>query len=286
MFVSERSGGPLTEVEKIEEVRVVFHFCQTVQVGLLGNSLRFKMSCVSLRTPNPSASDNSTDAIRDMMHFFVAIFFAVVFSISAFAESVQSGNSQIVGLSDDPWASCRGVGTCRMMSDSLSEQKDDPFLFLGHVIDQDSARWRQYAGPIRRHPDVTSCLVMSEQAEDAPNLLSFDWDRVDTGHDAEVCVFRILRSLDDTREVEKWLAFHGFKFKGRTRRFSSGFKPQFADQPITSITAVWTIERYRELNPNILSMIFGVEWLQSYQLVISFNDEGRVVSVGAVTPSK
>lgn len=186
----------------------------------------------------------------------------------------------------DRWAHCRSSDTCELTSAKLADQTSDPFLFLGRVIDRDAARWRQYAFALWRFPDVRSCLVKSERSAEIPNLLLLDWDRTGTGSGAEVCIFRIMRSLSSPEDVENWLAVHQFSFRGRSRRFSSSFEAQFPEQPVTGLTAVWPNEKYRELNPNLLARVTGFEWLLSYQLVIGFREADRVVSVSVVTPSK
>lgn len=206
--------------------------------------------------------------------------------LQAVSQTALSQKSGASNSGHDPWSDCRPTSSCRINAKTLSEQESDPFLFLGRVIDSESARWRHYRKALNRFPDARACLMDRERVNDAPNLLLIDWDRVGTGRGAEVCVFRITRSFDQSSDVEKWLRFHSFEFRGRSRRFSATYEPQFRNEPITGITAAWSNEKYRSLNPNWFSRLTGFEWLSGYQLVIDFNSENEVVSVGVVTPSK
>lgn len=221
-----------------------------------------------------------------MTTLFALVFWAI-YPISIASEPVHTKDSSIAKVPGiDPWAHCRASGSCEMNSGKPSTQEVDPFLFLGRVMDKESARWRQYSNAIERYPDVRSCLVRIEQSKAVPNLLLIDWERIGAGRGAEVCVFRIARSLESHLDVIRWLAFHEFNLDSLARRGSSKFKPQYTDEPVWQLTASWSVQQYREHNSSFLADFSGIVWLQGYQLVVEFNQDEKVVGVSAITLTK
>jgi hypothetical protein len=54
--------------------------------------------------------------------------------------------------------------------------------------------------------------------------------------------------------------------------------------PVSQITGWWNMEKYRAINPSLFSTITGVEFVSSYQMVVSFDQLDRVSGVGTYTP--
>ncbi|MES0823861.1 hypothetical protein [Ruegeria sp. SCP11] len=186
----------------------------------------------------------------------------------------------------DFWESCRSDDSCTIEYNHLADQETDPFLFLGKVVDKLHPQWTRYRRVLRRYPDVVSCLVESEREKKEPNLLKLDWDRIGTGSGAEVCVFRVASSLGSADRTLTWLQYHKFRFSGLNRRWSQNFQPRFDTQPIYQVTARWSIEQYREVNPSWLSSLTGYELIYEYRLILNFDQHFRVSGVGAGTPTK
>ena len=210
--------------------------------------------------------------------------------ILGFTSSFLWACSGFVALSedapDDIWAYCRADDSCTIEYDHLSAQSDEPFMFLGYVMDSEQARWGQFRKAIRAFPDVQSCLIEEEQVKENPNLLEFDWETVGTGAGAEVCVFRITRSLGDLSRVKTWLKFHGFNV-GKYGRYRSEKVPVRRDnQPVASMTGYWTTDQYRENNSSFLKSLIGFGTVLRYEVTISFSESGQVVGVSVLTPSK
>lgn len=174
---------------------------------------------------------------------------------------------------------------CFIEFNYLSNQKTDPFVFGGMVVDEKHPRWREYRKALQRFPDVQSCLLQEEATKAMPNLLRFDWDHVGTGGGAEVCGFRVFSSLGEVKKIEAWLDFHGFTFAGVTRVFSESYQPTNELKRVSQLTAVWAVDQYRTKHPSLLATLTGVEFLRSYKLVVEFNQSNKVVGVGVVTPS-
>lgn len=186
----------------------------------------------------------------------------------------------------DIWAECRATDSCTIEYDHLANQDTDPFLFIGKVVDREHPKWRSYRKALRRYPDVRDCLVEEERDKSEPNLLMIDWERIGTGKNASVCVFRIASSLGSVERIQAWLAYHRFKFGSVSRRVSESFIPHYETYPVYNITASWSADRYREFNPSWLVAITGYDLIYSYTLVLNFDQNQRIAGVGVGTRSK
>lgn len=205
----------------------------------------------------------------------------LIASALAGASPVLSDNSKY-----DIWSECRSANSCSIEYDYLSNQKTDPFLFLGRVVNDEHPQWRTYQKTLRRHPDVESCLAKEERNERHPNLLHVDWAYVGTSRGAEICLFRIASSLGSIERIVEWLEYQGFRHRGLNRSVSPKFKPHFETQPVADITASWTAERYREISPSWLSSLTGYDLINSYLLVLSFDQNDKISGVDASARTK
>lgn len=186
----------------------------------------------------------------------------------------------------DVWATCRSTDTCVIEYDHLSNQTAEPFLFLGYVMDSEQARWKQFRKAIRDYPDVQSCLTKEERDKENPNLLKLDWERVGYSSGAEVCIFRISRSLADLERIKSWLSFHEFRVLGYNRYRSEGFVSTRENQPVGVVHAYWTNQQFRERKPSLLWRLIGIDPLIRYEIVIGISEEFQVVGSSVVTPTK
>lgn len=184
------------------------------------------------------------------------------------------------------WDECRATNSCTIEFDHLSKQESEPFLFLGKVMDADHPRWHQYRRTLGSYTNVRDCLVLDEQNKAKPNLLMLDWHRVGAGSGAEICIFRIARSLNDIDRIKKWLEYHAFLVGEKRLRYVGNYLPSLKTMPVANLTAWWTREQYREVSPSWASSLFGIDLILSYQVVIGFSRENKVTAVGVVTPSK
>lgn len=187
---------------------------------------------------------------------------------------------------EDIWAECRSTESCTIEYDHLANQETNPFLFNGKVVDEEHPQWGKYRKTLRRYPDVRDCLQEAERSAKAPNLLMIDWEGVGTSENASVCVFRIAASLGDIERTQAWLAYQGFRFSGINRRVSKTFVPEHEKYPVYNVTASWTVDKYRELNPSWFAAITGYDLVHSYQLVLTFDQNHNIAGVSVVTPTK
>ncbi|MEM9844343.1 MAG: hypothetical protein AAF965_06050 [Pseudomonadota bacterium] len=186
---------------------------------------------------------------------------------------------------EDVWAECRADNSCTIAYDYLSDQENYPFLFLGLEVNSSHPRWRDYKNTLPLYPHVKDCLIESEQSVSEPNLLRIDWPRTGTGPAAEICVFRIARSLGSVERILQWLEFHGFEHRGQNRIISEERAANSSLRVVAQITARWSIEQYRQLNPSFLARLTGYDLLQEYNLVLGFDKDGFLAEVRAGTPT-
>lgn len=64
---------------------------------------------------------------------------------------------------------------------------------------------------LRRFPNPQSCLKPGADASLHNDLLKMDWDQIRTKPEAQVCAFRLLASLGNATEAEKWVGAQGFR---------------------------------------------------------------------------
>jgi hypothetical protein len=62
----------------------------------------------------------------------------------------------------------------------------------------------------RRFPDAQSCLERGASAARREDLARMDWDKISTGGDAKVCMFRLLHEWGGVAEAAIWLEAQGF----------------------------------------------------------------------------
>jgi len=199
----------------------------------------------------------------------------ILFFWIAFATPPVAAQSAMEGAANN---------SCTIEYQHLATQKSDPFLFLGVVMTPEHPRWSQFRWAIWKYPDARSCLTSEEAKSENPNLLQIDWARVGTGAGEEVCAFRIFSSLGSVDLIETWLSYHEFRYSDQYRIGSKKFNPRYASQPVSQIMGWWSVEKYRAINPSLFSTITGVEFVSSYQMVVSFDQLDRVSGVGTYTP--
>lgn len=64
---------------------------------------------------------------------------------------------------------------------------------------------------LRDFPDVNSCLKEDHHADNKSSLLNMDWDKINNKAEAEVCTFRLLKSLGGIENATPWLEAQGLK---------------------------------------------------------------------------
>lgn len=186
----------------------------------------------------------------------------------------------------DVWEHCRSDDSCTIEYDRLSTQGDEPYLFLGYVMDSEQARWNQFRKAIHAYPNVQSCLIEEERNKKQPNLLKFDWDSVGTGQEAAVCVFRIARSLSNQDRIQNWFAYHQFEVAGPHRYRSKSFVPTRENQPVASMTGYWTVEQYRKQTPSMIRTLTGFDTVIRYEVILSFSEENQTVGASVLATTK
>ncbi|SLN55696.1 hypothetical protein PEL8287_02978 [Roseovarius litorisediminis] len=214
------------------------------------------------------------------MKFALNLTVAAALSVTGTQYAYSGGEEKSV------WDDCRATNRCTLEYDYLANQETDPFLFNGREINEKHPRWHQFQEAVEEYTHTRQCLVPTEQGKDKPNLLLLDEHAIGTGRGAEVCIYRIMRSLNDVNRIEAWLTYHDFKFGEKRWVVDENYIPRFKTKAVSKITAWWTIERYREVNPSWLAQLTGIDLILNYQVVVGFSREDKVRGVRVVTPSK
>ena len=172
-----------------------------------------------------------------------------------------------------------------MVENDLATQETDPFMFLGKYVDGEHPQFKNYDRIIRRFDSPADCLGPSARDQDTVDLLQIDWNKVGTGKIAEVCVFRILRSLANTDDIIFWLEHHDFTVTGPTKKSPGVIR---SGQDIVNdkdILGTWTLDRFRSERPSLLSF-FGVELVNSYDVLVQLDQYNNVVGINAIVSTK
>ena len=180
---------------------------------------------------------------------------------------------------------CTEQSGCAMPVGQVVTQESAPFRFLGKIVDEDHPQWSNYKRSIKRYHSPIDCLSEREQQEETANLVALDWKRVGTGRGAEVCIFRILSSLEDRDDILFWLEAHDFATRGFGRKSPETIKPRFPTEGVVDIGGLWSVDQYRSVNPSLLASI-GIEFVHNYQLIINLDQNDQIVGVNVVTPAK
>ncbi|MEM9499961.1 MAG: hypothetical protein AAGA28_18735 [Pseudomonadota bacterium] len=216
--------------------------------------------------------------VESTMRFLL---FFIALTAAALVEAVHP----VAADDSDVWQDCRSDNSCTIEYDHLSDQKSEPFRFIGRVVDEDHPRWGQYRKAIQRYPDVRTCLTEEEKDKQTPNLLVFDWRTFGFSSSAEVCIFRIASSLGSPDRFVRWLDFHNFSHSGLHATRASTYEPRHEYDPFYRVTGFWTVEQFREVQPSWFAKLTGIEMMTSYSLNATFSKDLKVseVSTGGGT---
>lgn len=107
----------------------------------------------------------------------------------------------------------------------------------------------QTRAALTRFPDVQSCLVRDAKAANRDDLLRMDWDRIDNGREAEVCMFRLLSAWGGADEAGTWFEAQGLRASD-VRPLSAyyGKSTEQADENLR-VDAGWSIKDNGPLFP-------------------------------------
>lgn len=152
-------------------------------------------------------------------------------------------------------------------------------MLSGRVVDRENTRWRSLRHAIYRYRSVRDCLAVSERAKQTPNLLKIDWDAVGFGKGAQVCIFRIARSLADVDRLHGWFEYHGFQVVGPHASFGGNHKPDFKSEPTQSMAATWTEDQFKEHKGFFFRAFTRLYPVSGYAINLRLAGDDRVVSV-------
>ena len=90
----------------------------------------------------------------------------------------------------------------------LATEESHPFLYYGSPP---LAHRQDLITPVKKFPDVRSCLVRSEHRSEVPDLRKLDWKRMHKTEDVNVCFFRIFTSIGNAIGSLRWINEQGFQ---------------------------------------------------------------------------
>lgn len=99
----------------------------------------------------------------------------------------------------------------------LSNQNTRPFRFGGEVMSEKSGRWKRYRREIDRYPNAVPCLSSGVDEFGKVDLRDFNWTLHTKVEGLDVCIFRILDTLQSVVLMEEWIASQGFSVSPNKR---------------------------------------------------------------------
>ena len=164
---------------------------------------------------------------------------------------------------------------------NITVQETSPFLVRGRPVEPGSVAWDRYSNSIVKHQSLVSCLVRTEQEALRPNTLKVAWNEIRSKVEIEVCLFRIFTSLKDSKAIEEWLQYHGFRVIGK-RRFLTKDPPALrgTDQSVYRIEGYWTERQYREKTNSLLFGLFGNPLNRGFSVAVFFDAHGSITGAG------
>jgi len=92
-----------------------------------------------------------------------------------------------------------------------SSQSQDPFLFYSKIVDSSHPLYPEYLGALGRFEAAGNCWKNEPFDLPGNSTRYFDWPRMRTTEDLEVCFFRLFNSLKNKEKTIAWLAQAGFE---------------------------------------------------------------------------
>lgn len=92
----------------------------------------------------------------------------------------------------------------------LSRQTTRPFENGGGIVDEVSPQWSRYKDSILRFPSAESCLFPEAATADLWSLVKVDWAKMLNNRDIEVCLFRLIDSIGDPKDIRVFLTQLGY----------------------------------------------------------------------------
>ena len=174
---------------------------------------------------------------------------------------------------------CSSENNCRIPHQHISNETDEPFMFLGKVVNDGHPRHSDYDDALRKFRRTQACLISSERMAQTPNLLKIDWANLRGRHDLEVCLFRIFRSLGNLEAIRAWLEFHAFEVRGPTRVVGENYRPRNECEPLYSFGGSWDSDEAMRHRPSLLWRLTGLTLIHGTSVNIGLSESGELVDV-------
>lgn len=137
---------------------------------------------------------------------------------------------------------CLDVAICPIPYVRLSKQETEPYLKGGKIVDTESPLYDRNKAALKRYPDVLSCLKSDEISKLAPDLRRVNWNSIRSDKDAEVCVFRMISSIQNPEVTKQWLAEMGFRVSRIRKRPAGVFGLRHIEGEVLNLSAGWSFK--------------------------------------------
>lgn len=207
-------------------------------------------------------------------HCCIVFSFILINPFTGIADTVQVQRQDWITLSESMVSKEKFL----LPIGQLSTQLESPFMFFGGVMDESHPRWKQYSKALKEHPDTLSCLIKSERGNSIVNTLNFDWVEVDGGAEMDVCVFRVLDSIEDPILIADWFRYQGFRViifndPTPTRPYSEMEPRRGFDAGISSAAFC----KLRSIQRSWLYRVLGFDLTYSVSFTIRFSSNLKLV---------
>jgi hypothetical protein len=122
--------------------------------------------------------------------------------------------------------------------------------------------------------------LTDEREKPQPDLREIDWDAIGNVKEIEVCVIRIVSSIDDIGTIKTWLQHHGFNVADENRFRTQRYVSKYDTDPIYGLTSTLSAKKFREIIPRSwIARLIGFEGMRISALTIHFSRSWQVVGV-------
>lgn len=176
---------------------------------------------------------------------------------------------------------CSGDEDCHIIYDHLSSQSADPFKISGVVVDVGHLRFKEFRRALAKFPNVRACLMKKERDSKTPDLRNFAWSKMTRDAYIEVCLFRIMSSLNDPDLAAQWYRSQGL----------TGGPPRSVKSRGKNMTITSTANYPRDTGKSYLAVIWPLNYLQTKLLYVEYlhsawTDDGNLFLVYYSATSK
>ena len=210
----------------------------------------------------------------------ILLLFFLIYLALAFGEASAQ-------QSDTTYLVCPTESSCSFMTSGVSNQDSNPFLFYGKVVDQDHPRYNDFLKSFRKFPSATQCWKNTSDTN--PNIstsFDFDWSKIRSSEDLEVCLFHLFSSFSDVQVVKRWMTNAGFLIRIETLlHLDNGGTTNSGDR-VLAINASMNKASAQSAGANRFFRRFCGWFGKSISLTVHYNSDQKIEHLGVIVIRK